>query len=183
MLAPTSSLAGSATRKSSSSATKNYWRGKPAFERVIIRHISDSAAQLLSIRRSDIDIAFNLIPEQIATLKSDPNVRLEALTSLDFVYMALTQNAEFNKALAVKEARQAIGHAIDYDGIVKNLLGGAAVRCANFLPIGVSARPRRSPGRSATIRTSTRRSSFCRRPASPTASNSRSPMATPRSPV
>jgi peptide/nickel transport system substrate-binding protein len=116
----------------------NYWRGRPPFERVIIRHIGDSAAQLLSIRRSDIDIAFNLIPEQIATIKSDPNIRLEALTSLDFVYMALTQNPEFNKALAVKEARQAIGQAIDYDGIIKNLLGGAAVRCANFLPIGVS---------------------------------------------
>jgi peptide/nickel transport system substrate-binding protein len=116
----------------------NYWRGRPPFERIIIRHVGDSAAQLLSIRRGDIDIAFNLIPEQIATIKSDPNIRLEALTSLDFVYMALTQNPEFNKALGVKEARQAIGHAIDYDGIVKSLLGGAAVRCANFLPIGVS---------------------------------------------
>lgn len=116
----------------------NYWQGKPPFERVIIRHISDSAAQLLAIRRGDVDIAFNLIPEQIATLKSEPKVRMEGLTSLDFVYMALTQEAEFNKALAVKEARQAIGYAIDYDGIIKNLLGGAAVRCAHFLPIGVS---------------------------------------------
>jgi len=116
----------------------NYWRGKPAYERIIIRHIGDSAAQLLSIRRGDIDIAFNLIPEQVATIKSDTNLRLEALTSLDFVYMALTQEPEFNKALAVKEARQAIGYAIDYDGIIKNLLGGAAVRPAHFLPIGVS---------------------------------------------
>ncbi|MCZ0738287.1 ABC transporter substrate-binding protein [Phreatobacter sp. AB_2022a] len=114
------------------------WRGKPPFERVIIRHIGDSAAQLLSIRRGDIDIAFNLIPEQVATLKSEPNVRLEALTSLDFVYMAVTQEAEYNKALAQKAARQAIGHAIDYDGIIKNLLGGAAIRPAHFLPIGVS---------------------------------------------
>jgi peptide/nickel transport system substrate-binding protein len=116
----------------------NYWRGKPPFERVIIRHIGDSAAQLLSIRRGDIDIAFNLIPEQVSTIKSDANLRLEALTSLDFVYMALTQEPEFNKALASKEARQAIGHAIDYDGIIKSLLGGAAVRPAHFLPIGVS---------------------------------------------
>jgi peptide/nickel transport system substrate-binding protein len=116
----------------------NYWRGKPPFERVIIRHIGDSAAQLLSIRRGDIDIAFNLISEQVSTIKSDANLRLEALTSLDFVYMALTQEPEFNKALASKEARQAIGHAIDYDGIIKSLLGGAAVRPAHFLPIGVS---------------------------------------------
>jgi peptide/nickel transport system substrate-binding protein len=115
----------------------DYWRGKPPFERVIIRHISDSAAQLLAIRRGDVDIAFNLIPEQVATLKGDANVRLEALTSLDFVYMAVTQNPDFNKALAKKEARQAIGYAIDYDGIITSLLGGAALRPAHFLPIGV----------------------------------------------
>ena len=52
--------------------------------------------------------------------------------------MALTQEPEFNKALAVKECRQAIGYAIDYDGIKNSLLGGAAVRPAHFLPIGVN---------------------------------------------
>ena len=116
----------------------HYWRGTPPFERVVIRHFSDSAAQLLALRRGDVDAAFNLIPEQIATLKSEPDVRVNRLTSLDFVYMALTQEPEFNKALAVKEARQAIGYAIDYDGIKNSLLGGAAVRPAHFLPIGMS---------------------------------------------
>ena len=33
----------------------------------------DSAAQLLAVQRGDVDVAFNLIPEQIASLKSDPN--------------------------------------------------------------------------------------------------------------
>src|SRR5215207_8742062 len=117
---------------------EHYWRGKPAFERVVIRHMGDSAAQLLAIRRGDIDIAFNLIPEQVATLKGDANVRLEQLASLDFVYMALTENPEFNKALAVKEARQAIGYSIDYDGIKNSLIGGAALRPAHFLPIGIN---------------------------------------------
>jgi len=116
----------------------HYWGGKPPFERIVIRHISDGAAQLLAVRRGDIDAAFNLIPEQIAALKSEPSVRLAPLASLDFVYMALTQEPEFNKALAVKEARQAIGYAIDYDGIVKSMLGGAALRPAHYLPIGVS---------------------------------------------
>ena len=117
---------------------EHYWRGTPPFERVVIRHISDGAAQLLAVRRGDADAVFNLIPEQIASLKGDKNVRLEPLTSLDFVYMALTQEPEFNKALAVKEARQAIGYAIDYDGIKNAMLGGAALRPAHFLPIGVS---------------------------------------------
>jgi peptide/nickel transport system substrate-binding protein len=92
---------------------------------------------LLAVKRGDIDAAFNLIPEQVATLKGDPNVRVEGLESLDFVYLAVTSEPEFNKALAIKQARQAIGWAIDYDGITNNLLGGAALRCASFIPIGL----------------------------------------------
>ncbi|MDT7952607.1 MAG: ABC transporter substrate-binding protein [Acetobacteraceae bacterium] len=115
----------------------NSWRGQSAYARIVIRHIPDSAAQLLAVQRGDVDVAFNLIPEQIASLKSDPKIRAEKLESLDFVYMALTQEAEFNKALAVKEARQAIMHAIDYDGIKNKLLGGEATRPATFLPVGV----------------------------------------------
>ena len=117
---------------------EHYWGGKPPFERIVIRHISDGAAQMLAIKRGDIDAAFNLIPEQLTSLKAEAAVRQAPLSSLDFVYMALTQEPEFNKALAIKEARQAIGYAIDYDGIKNSMLGGAALRPAHFLPIGVS---------------------------------------------
>lgn len=115
----------------------HYWGEKPAFERVIIRHLSDGAAQMLALRRGVFQAAFNLIPEQIASLKGEPGIRIQPLTSLDYCYMALMQEAELNKAMAVKECRQAIGYAIDYDGIIKNLVGGSAVRPAHFLPIGV----------------------------------------------
>ena len=117
-------------------ANPNYWGGKPAFQRVVIRHFEDGAAQLLALRRGDIDVAFNLLPEQIATLKDDKETWIHGLTSLDFVYLALTHNPEFNKALAIKKARQAIAWAIDYEGITKSLLGGAATRSASFIPVG-----------------------------------------------
>lgn len=116
---------------------EHYFRGPVHFEHVIVRHMGDSATQLLAIRRGDIGAAFNLIPEQIATLKGDKDVRVEGLKSLDYVYMALTNEPTFNKALAVKEVRQAIACAIDYDGIVNSLLGGNAMRCASFIPIGL----------------------------------------------
>jgi peptide/nickel transport system substrate-binding protein len=127
------------TRNAQILLTRNphYWRGPAPFERVVIRHMSDSATQLLAVKRGDIDAAFNLIPEQVATLKGDPNVRVKGLESLDFVYLAVTSEPEFNKALAIKQARQAIAWAIDYDGITNNLLGGAALRCASFIPIGL----------------------------------------------
>ncbi|MFC3123717.1 ABC transporter substrate-binding protein [Pseudoroseomonas globiformis] len=114
------------------------WRGPSDFERVIIRHLSDSAAQLLALRRGDVHAAFNLIPEHVQGLASEANVRIDKLPSLDFVYMAVTENPGANPALAKKEARHAIGHAIDYDGILNSLVGGAGVRPAHFLPIGVT---------------------------------------------
>ena len=116
---------------------QNYWKGAPGYERVLIRHMSESAAQLLAIQRGDIDVAFNLIPEQIATLKNDPNIQIMGTPSLDFIYMAVAE-APSNPALQNKYARQAIGHAIDFDGIIKNLAGGAAVRPTSFLPVGTN---------------------------------------------
>ena len=117
---------------------EHWWGGKAPFERVVIRHIADGAAQLLAVRRGDIDAAFNLTAEQLASLRGDANVRLESTVSLDYVYMTLTGNAEFNPALAKREARQAVAHAIDYDGIINGLVGGFAVRPPSFLPIGAA---------------------------------------------
>ena len=117
-------------------ANPNYWGGKPAFQRIVIRHFEDGSAQLLSLRRGDIDAAFNLLPEQVTSLKSDSSVWIARHISLDFVYLALSHSPELNKALANKSARQAIGWAIDYDGIRDGLLGGSATRPANFIPVG-----------------------------------------------
>ncbi len=117
-------------------ANPGYWGGKPAFQRIVIRHFEDGAAQMLALKRGDIDVAFNLLPEQVTSLKSEKDVWIAKHISLDFVYLALTHDAELNKALANKYARQAIGYAIDYDGIRDSLLGGAATRPANFIPVG-----------------------------------------------
>src|SRR5258707_6225745 len=115
----------------------NSWRGKSNFERVIIRHIGDSAAQLLAVRRGDIDAAYNLTPEQIISLKDNPDIAIAKGTSLDFIYMTLNNDPAMNEALGKKEARQAVAYAIDYDGIRDSLVGGAALRNVNFIPVGV----------------------------------------------
>lgn len=119
-------------------ANPHYWRGKPPFERVVLLHMPDSGGQLVSLQRGDIDAAFNLIPEQIDTLKDNKDIWVDRLISTDFVYLAVTSEPNFNKALGIKAARQAIGYAIDYDGISKSLLGGNAVRPVTFLPVGTN---------------------------------------------
>jgi peptide/nickel transport system substrate-binding protein len=116
----------------------NYWGTQAGFERVVIRHMSESATQLQALRRGDLDVAFNLIPEQIATLQGVTDIEVQRTPSLDYIYMALTENPQLNPALSKKENRQAIGYAIDYDGIINSLIGGAATRPASFLPVGTN---------------------------------------------
>ena len=115
----------------------NYWRGPVAFERVIIRHMPETSVQQLAIERGDLDLAFNLNPEQIATVAKNPNIAIVRKSSLDYMYMTLTSSADINPALAKTEARQAVACAIDYDGIRDSLLKGAAIRPLNFIPVGM----------------------------------------------
>jgi peptide/nickel transport system substrate-binding protein len=115
----------------------HYWGGEVPFERVVIRHIGDSAAQLLALENGDIDAAFNLTTEQLATLEDSADIDIARGLSLDYVYMTLTSSPELNEALGKTENRLAVAHAIDYDGIIEHLMGGNAVRPVNFLPIGV----------------------------------------------
>jgi peptide/nickel transport system substrate-binding protein len=115
----------------------HYWGGEVPFERVVIRHIGDSAAQLLALENGDIDAAFNLTTEQLATLEGNEDIKINSGLSLDYVYMALTTSAELNEGLSKAENRLAFAHSIDYDGIIEHLMGGNAVRPVNFLPIGV----------------------------------------------
>ncbi len=115
----------------------HYWGGDVPFERVVIRHIGDSAAQLLALENGDIDAAFNLTTEQLATLEGSDDINIARGLSLDYVYMTLTSGAELNEALAKTDNRLAVAHAIDFDGIIEHLMGGNAVRPVNFLPIGV----------------------------------------------
>jgi peptide/nickel transport system substrate-binding protein len=115
----------------------SYWRAPAAFEKVVLRHIADGAAQVLAVRRGDIDAALNLSPDQLASLAKDANLKIVSAPSLDYMYMTLTNSAEMNAALAKKPARQAVAAAIDYDGTIKGLMGGHAIRPATFIPIGL----------------------------------------------
>lgn len=115
-----------------------HWPSTLTYDKVIIKHMADGASQLLAMRNKDIHIAFNLSREQLDSLtKTSNHVRTENVASLDYVYMILTNNGAFNAALADQNARLAIAHAIDYDGIIKGILGNHAIRPPSILPIGM----------------------------------------------
>ena len=112
----------------------NYAGTKPGLSQVLIKHVAESANQQAALEKGDIDIARNLSPEQFAAEKGKTGVQTVAADSTLLIYIGM--NATF-KPLDNPKVREAIRTAIDYDGIVKSLLGGNAKKVQGIIPSGL----------------------------------------------
>ncbi|MFN8496733.1 MAG: ABC transporter substrate-binding protein [Anaerolineae bacterium] len=117
----------------------NYWgAAKPAFDRIIIRNITDANAQRQLIEKGDADIATDLDPDTLKALANNPDVKVVKGNTLDTFYFALNTNPDVaGKELANPKVRQAIASAIDYDGLIGGLLNDSAVRPPSVIPLGL----------------------------------------------
>jgi peptide/nickel transport system substrate-binding protein len=110
-------------------ANPNFGGDKPALGSVLVRHVPESANQLTELQRGDADIALNLTAEQLATLSGDAtSVKGE---DLRLFYLGMNVAVE---PLDKVEVREAIRMAIDYDGIVNELLSGNAQKVQTIIP-------------------------------------------------
>lgn len=115
-------------------ANPNYWGKKPALSRIIIRHIAESSNQKFLLENGDADIASNLTPEQARDAATKPNLKVQIGKSLQLVYMAMNIG---QKPLDNVRVREAIRSAIDYDGIVRDLLRGTGKKIQTIIPEGL----------------------------------------------
>ncbi len=114
----------------------DYWRGPAKLSKVIVKDVRDPATQRMMIAGGDIDVAMNLDVDLIQAYKQEGGQVVEGNT-MDMVYMAMTTNPEISEPLSKKEARQAVAYAIDYDGIINDLMRGAAIRLPSIIPVGL----------------------------------------------
>ena len=114
----------------------NYWGTAPKVAKVDIRDVTSPATQKLQVENGDVDIALNITPDLVATMRNNKNVRIITGQSLDNMYLGMTCDPQINPDLAKKEVRQAIRSAIDYDGIIA-LTNKQAVRGPAVFSIGV----------------------------------------------
>ena len=110
-------------------ANPNFNGPKPALTSVLIRHVPESANQLTELQQGDADIALNLTAEQLATLSGDAT----SVKGQDLRLFYVGMNATV-KPLDKVEVREALRMAIDYDGIVNNLLSGNAQKVQTIIP-------------------------------------------------
>jgi len=115
----------------------NYWREAAPFERIVIQEIPDDAARLQAIEVGDVDIARGLDVDLIQQFKASGKGNVVEGNTLDMVYLAMTTSPTVSKELADKRVRQAIQAAIDYEGIINDLLRGNAIQLPTIIPLGL----------------------------------------------
>jgi peptide/nickel transport system substrate-binding protein len=114
----------------------NYWKGPAKIAKIEARDVPSPATQKLQVENGDVDVALNITPDLTAAMKNNKNVRIQLGQSLDNMYMGVTVDPALHPALAKKEVRQALRHAVDRNGIIK-LTNGRAVIGPAVYPIGV----------------------------------------------
>lgn len=148
------------------SANKNYWKGAPKFDKVVITHVSDPTTQLQMLEKGDADMIGSLQTDLVDQAKSNSELTITVDQSLDENYLAMTyvcpdvikaadpakfaelQSPDSFAILCKKEVRQAVAYAIDYEGITKAVLNGYGTRAPSIIPIGIiGVDPAKTQGR------------------------------------
>ena len=105
---------------------EKYW-GKPAaFERIVLRSIQDPGTQLMMLQKGDIDIAFNLGPENVKQLAGKPDVTIQEAMSLMISFLVMNNDESVGGPMAHPDVRRAIAKAIDYRGLQEIAGAGCA---------------------------------------------------------
>ncbi|MFC3123616.1 ABC transporter substrate-binding protein [Pseudoroseomonas globiformis] len=106
---------------------------KPKMRRIIMRHMSDPSTQLLGLQRGDVDIARNLVADQVKQLEGNKDFTVQYARKASLLYLTLNQK---HPILSKPEVRQAIKMALDYDAIQKNIVPTTYAVHQAFLPAG-----------------------------------------------
>jgi peptide/nickel transport system substrate-binding protein len=114
-------------------ANPTHFRYPPRIKRVIYKDIPEAASRRLQVEKGDLDIAWNMLPDQVNQMTGHKELRIEryADNAVEYLGMNVTR-----PHLSDNRVRTAIRYAIDYDGIVNKVLGGAAKQTGTFIPEG-----------------------------------------------
>jgi peptide/nickel transport system substrate-binding protein len=112
-----------------------HWPGdKPAFKRVSVKIIGESASRRLQLSRGDIDIADALPVDQLTALKQEGKVAVAEYPSLRVTYLYLNNSkAPMNQV----DLRRAVSWSTDYQGMVKGILSGNGKQMRGPIPEGM----------------------------------------------
>ncbi len=114
-------------------ANPNHFAFPPKVKRVIFKEIPEATSRRLQVEKGDIDIAWQMLPDQVNEMAKNKDLHIVKFPATQIMYVGLNVT---HGPLADKKVRQAIRYAVDYDGIINKILGGAGRQISTFIPEG-----------------------------------------------
>jgi dipeptide transport system substrate-binding protein len=111
-------------------ANPDYWRGKMGSDKLIFAITTDPAVRAQKLKTGECSLIVYPKPQDIADLKTAPEVVVESNNALVLSYLAINSQ---HKPLNDKRVRQALALAIDKPALIKAVYEGRAVTA--HLPI------------------------------------------------
>jgi peptide/nickel transport system substrate-binding protein len=125
------------------SRNDGYWGGRPAWNKVTFKPLTNAAARVASLLAGDVDLIEDPPTADLAKLRKDAKLALAEAVSSRVIYIALDQFAEPSPGipdtagknpLKDKRVRQALSQAIDRKGVVDKIMEGVALPAGDLLP-------------------------------------------------
>jgi peptide/nickel transport system substrate-binding protein len=107
----------------------------PSIKRIIMLNVMENTVQREMLGRGDADIAGDLSATQIAAIKREPKFFVFQVPDLAMEYLGM--DVKNVPAFGKAGVRQAVKYAIDYDGIIKDLLTGNGTPLQGVIPKGL----------------------------------------------
>lgn len=127
----------------------DYWGDKPAYEKVVMRFISNDAARVAALLSDAVDLIDLVPPADLPGLRANEKIKVYDTPTVRLIYLALNQNDDAphltdlsGKALGKNpfddaKVRKAVSMMIDRQAIIDRLLYGAGEPASQIVPQGV----------------------------------------------
>ncbi|MFJ4878801.1 ABC transporter substrate-binding protein [Streptomyces sp. NPDC088745] len=124
-------------------ANKSFWRGAPKFDELTMKYYKDGDAAVAALRRGEVGFVQGLTPAQAASLKSEPDIKVNDAPGRRFFALATNPGArdrtgrkfgDGHPALLDPAVRRALFQAVDRRAIVDKVFRGHAVEGQGYLP-------------------------------------------------
>lgn len=106
----------------------------PYLDKVTFRFIADTSARIAELKAGSLDAIRDFSPQDIATLKADPNLQVISRPSFSVAYIGVNHS---ERPFDNVNVRRAVAHAINKNAIAQAIFGGAAMPASQFLVPGM----------------------------------------------
>ncbi|GAB2654811.1 ABC transporter substrate-binding protein [Kribbella swartbergensis] len=123
-------------------ANPSYWDGAPQLSKLEFVNIPEVAGRITALQNGEVDVLTQIPPDQVGSVKDSEGIGYSTTPSWTYYFNWFNSN---RKPYTDKRVRQAMWHALNLEGTVKDLFGDLATVAQAPLAQGVIGAPKLTP--------------------------------------